>query len=150
LPLVPQTTPLPTVSPPVPSLGPTSPASPNPTDRASSSESPRPSSNEAANAPASGGANPGAGPDATSAQPPDPARGALAGLLVDGPALDLGIDTVGLLAGFEIWAVPAAVIGGPGFLVLLWIAIQAAGAMAWVPAARRLRNGDVSRARRRR
>ena len=150
LPLLPQTTPLPTVSPPLPSLGPTSPASPNPTDRASSSESPRPSSNEAASAPASGCANLGAGPDATSAQPPDPARGALAGLLVDGPALDLGIDTVGLLAGFEIWAVPAAVIGGPGFLVLLWIAMQAAGAMAWVPAARRLRNGDVSRARRRR
>jgi len=59
--------------------------------------------------------------------------------------LDLGVGTVGLLAGLEIWAVPAAVIGGPGLLVLLWIALQAAGAMAWVPAARRLRDGDSTR-----
>jgi hypothetical protein len=45
-----------------------------------------------------------------------------------------------LAAGLEIWAVPAAVIGGPGLLFLLWIALQAAGATVWIPAARRLRD----------
>jgi len=58
--------------------------------------------------------------------------------------LDLGAS-VGVLAGLETWAVPAAVIGGPGLLVLLWIALQAAGATIWIPAARRLRDGDARR-----
>jgi hypothetical protein len=80
---------------------------------------------------------------------PDGRSGSRSGVLIDAPALDLGLGTLGVLAGVEIWAVPAAVIGGPGLLVLLWMALQAGGAMAWVPAARRLRNDDVSRARRR-
>lgn len=71
-------------------------------------------------------------------------------MLTDGRALDLGVGALGVLAGVEVWAVPAAVIGGPGLLVLLWMALQALGAMAWVPAARRLRGDDLSRARRRR
>jgi hypothetical protein len=71
-------------------------------------------------------------------------------VLSDAPALDLGLGALGVLAGVEIWAVPAAVLGGPGLLVLVWMALQAAGALAWIPAARRLRDGDVTRARRRR
>jgi hypothetical protein len=71
-------------------------------------------------------------------------------VLIAAPALDLGLETLDVLAGVEVWAVPAAVMGGPGLLVLLWLALQAAGAMAWIPAARRLRDGDASRARRRR
>ena len=80
---------------------------------------------------------------------PDRTGGSRSGVLIDAPALDLGLGTLGVLAGVEIWAVPAAVIGGPGLLVLLWMALQAGGAMAWLPAALRLRNDDVSRARRR-
>ena len=65
------------------------------------------------------------------------------------PPLDAGVGTFGVFAGLEIWAVPAAVMGGPGLLVLLWIALQAAGATAWVPAARRLRDDDRRHRRRR-
>jgi hypothetical protein len=64
------------------------------------------------------------------------------------PLLDVGVGTIGVLAGLETWAVPAAVMGGPGLLVLLWIALQAAGASAWIPAARRLREERGSRSRR--
>lgn len=53
--------------------------------------------------------------------------------------LDLGGASVGLFAGVEIWAVPAATIAVPGLLVLLWVALQAAGAIAWIPAVRRLK-----------
>lgn len=45
--------------------------------------------------------------------------------------------------GFSVWAVPAATIAGPGLLILLWMALQAGGALAWLPAVRRLR-GDRS------
>jgi hypothetical protein len=64
------------------------------------------------------------------------------------PEAGIGLDTVGVLTGLDTWIVPAAVIAGPGLLVLLWIALQAAGALAWIPATRRLRDGEVSRARR--
>jgi hypothetical protein len=61
--------------------------------------------------------------------------------------LDLVGTSVGLFAGIEIWAVPAATIALPGILVLVWVALQTAGAIAWMPAVRRLR-GDDRRARR--
>jgi hypothetical protein len=61
------------------------------------------------------------------------------------PSPDLGLGTIGILAGLDTWVVPAAVMGGPGLLVLLWIALQAVGATVWVPAARRLKDGDASR-----
>lgn len=56
---------------------------------------------------------------------------------------DVGVDFAGpsLLAGIEIWAVPAATLGLPGLLVMLFVALQATGALAWMPAVRRLR-GD--------
>jgi hypothetical protein len=67
----------------------------------------------------------------------------------DDPQLDLGVGSVGILAGLEVWAVPAATIAGPGLLVLLWVALQTLGALVWVPAARRLRGDGRSQVRRR-
>ena len=61
--------------------------------------------------------------------------------------LDLAGLSVGLFGGMEIWAVPAATIALPGLLVLLWVALQAAGAIAWIPAVRRLRGEDDARQR---
>ena len=57
--------------------------------------------------------------------------------------------SIGLLAG-GMWMVPAAAIAGPGLLILVWIALQALGALAWLPALRRLRgeharSGDGAR-----
>ena len=63
--------------------------------------------------------------------------------------LDLSGASIGLFSGVEIWAVPAATIALPGLLVLIWVALQAAGAIAWMPAVRRLRGEDDPRRRRR-
>ena len=74
---------------------------------------------------------PSTGSDRAAASPPP--------LRVEEERVELANASIGLLAGVSTWAVPAATIAGPGLLVLLWVAIQAAGAIAWVPAARRLR-----------
>jgi hypothetical protein len=58
------------------------------------------------------------------------------------PRLDLGSLGVDLLAGIEIWSVPAATLGVPGVLLLIWVALQAIGALAWIPAVKRLRGDE--------
>lgn len=45
-------------------------------------------------------------------------------------------------AGSLVWLVPAATFTAPG-LIVLWIALQAGGALAWAPAIRRLRRGGL-------
>jgi hypothetical protein len=57
------------------------------------------------------------------------------------PRLELGSLAVSLLEGVEIWSIPAATLGVPGVLLIIWVGLQAAGALAWIPAVRRLR-GD--------
>ena len=52
---------------------------------------------------------------------------------------------IDLLAGVETWVVPAATLGVPGLLLLLWVALQAVGALAWIPAVRRLRGDEDER-----
>jgi hypothetical protein len=140
LPTVPPiATPLPTL-PPVPGLTP----SPDPTSGASA-------------------APPTSGPRATSA--PEPAAiggspntsggpsgsvGRIAELDDGGiGSISLGAEVFGLLDGQFVWFVPGAAVGVPGLLVLLWIALQTVGALAWVPAVRRM-GGDPMAARRRR
>ncbi len=61
----------------------------------------------------------------------------------DEPELELGIGPLGLLTGAPTWVVPFATFGGPGLIVLLWVAAQAGGASIWIPAARRLRGADA-------
>jgi hypothetical protein len=60
----------------------------------------------------------------------------------------LGDLTVRILGGLDVsnlWYVPAGVLGGPGLLVILWVALQVAAGMAWLPAARRLRGDERDR-----
>jgi hypothetical protein len=47
-----------------------------------------------------------------------------------------------LLGGIEIWSIPAATLGVPGVLIIVWVGLQAAGALAWIPAVRRLRSDE--------
>jgi hypothetical protein len=47
-----------------------------------------------------------------------------------------------MLDGLAVWSVPAAVVSVPGVLVVLWVALQATGVLAWIPAVRRLRGDD--------
>jgi hypothetical protein len=153
------TLPLPTATPtpvpwptvPLPSIGLPGSPSPSPSGDPSGS-SPQPSSNQdpsASPAPETGGggttSGSGTGPSGPSSGGPNAALGQVR---LQAPGPGLGVETLGVLAGVETWIVPAAAIAGPGFLVLLWILLQAAGAMAWIPATRRLRDGDVSRVRR--
>ena len=76
-------------------------------------------------------------------------EGGLPTVRFDERRLDLAGASIGLFSGVEIWAVPAATIAVPGLLVLIWVALQAAGAIAWMPAVRRLQGRDEPRQRRR-
>jgi hypothetical protein len=58
---------------------------------------------------------------------------------------DVGIVGIG---GLVIWAVPALVLSVPGLLLLLAVLAQAAGALLWVPVARRWLGGFGIRRRR--
>jgi hypothetical protein len=54
----------------------------------------------------------------------------------------LGLAALNVLSGVTVFAVPAAALGGPGLLILLWVALQTLGAAGWIPAVRRLRGRD--------
>ena len=60
-------------------------------------------------------------------------------------AVSVGTGTLTVLDGFDTWSVPAAVVGVPGLLVVLWVALQTVGALAWIPAVRRLRGEERGR-----
>jgi hypothetical protein len=87
-------------------------------------------------APSGGGGAPGIG---TVDSPPLDAGLDAPRVAFDEPELELGIGPLGLLTGAPTWVVPFATFGGPGLIVLLWVAAQAGGASIWIPAARRLR-----------
>jgi hypothetical protein len=161
--------PLPTVLPtPSPTPRPTLAPSPSPT-RAAPSAQPTPAPPAETDASPSGspppvraGAPAAGSSDPTPANPPDSDRteavpvardggpGSGGGLdlrrprevrLVEPAALHEGLDVgpFSLLIAAGAWYIPAAVIGGPGLLVILFVALQLAGAAAWIPAVRRLR-----------
>jgi len=65
-------------------------------------------------------------------------------------SIGLGNGVFALLDGPLVWFVPGAAVGVPGLLVLLWIGLQAAGALAWIPAVRRMGGAPVATRRRRR
>jgi hypothetical protein len=64
-------------------------------------------------------------------------------------SIGVGTEVFTMLEGPLVWFVPGAAVGVPGLLVLLFIALQAVGALAWIPAVRRM-SGDPIPARRRR
>jgi Bacterial Ig domain len=62
----------------------------------------------------------------------------------DDPIPPFSLDMT--FAGLQFdWFIPAAVVGGPGLLVILAIALQLFGALAWLPAVRRHLGGAGSR-----
>ena len=155
--------PLPSLPLPLPSIGasPTTAPTTKPTDdRPRSSASPSDESSDedaAASAPPGSSGVPGAPGSASSpgfgpASGDDPSLGGgsvaegdglqTPRLVYDRDRLDLETGAFGILAGFQVWAVPAATVGVPGILVLLWVALQAGGGLAWIPAVRRLRGSE--------
>ena len=62
--------------------------------------------------------------------------------------LGVGIDLLTLLDSPFDWFVPAAPVALPGLLVILFVVLQAVGALAWIPAVRRMGEDDDDRRRR--
>ncbi len=58
--------------------------------------------------------------------------------------IGLGFEVFDLLDGTHVWFVPAMTVGVPGLLVILWVALQTVGILAWLPAVRRMRGGHRS------
>ena len=150
---------------PTPTAAPTprSTASPRPTPRATatprtpeSGDSPRPTATPDAPAAATPSATPDPGDGAATASPDDSgatpggAKSPSPSLAVsevglvgyDTGEVELALGPLGVAGGVDTWIVPAATMGVPGVLILLWIGLQAVGAFAWVPAVRRLRDDD--------
>ena len=115
---------------------------PTPTQSPTPSASPRP----AAEFVVGGGA---AAPPSASGTPQTVGRLAP---FSDGQTSSFGIDTevFALLDGPLVWFVPGAAVAVPGLLVVLFIALQALGALVWVPAVRRMSGDPVPIRRRRR
>ena len=158
LPTIPPPTSRPTPSPtPLPTLGLPGGPAPTPHPDATPPGSPRPTSDPDASAspvvqPGGGSSSPPSspetgGPVAAAVEPAVNARPGTPRVAFDGPELELGVGSIGLLSGLTTWVVPFATVGGPGLIVLLWVAAQAGGASLWIPAARRLR-GEERRAAR--
>lgn len=61
---------------------------------------------------------------------------------------DVGVELFGLLDGDFVWFVPAASVAVPGLLVILWVLLQTIGALAWIPAVRRMSEESEDRRRR--
>jgi hypothetical protein len=123
-------TPVPSVSKPVPT----------PSDQAEPSASP---ATGVGAVPGGGGKPPASGGGETSAPAVSSGPGGLAVAMRDGgPADRLQVSISGDLDVAQLWFVPAAVLGGPGLLVLLWVGLQVLAGLVWLPAARRLRGDD--------
>lgn len=148
----PRPTPMPTTRPTATQAPPTdAPASPTPTVRPSAS--PTPAARATPVVPADPGTGTGStsGPGAAPAPAPagvgiaplDAVRVAYAGDDVSGEVQPIGLGTMATMPGTSVFAVPAAVLGGPGLLIIAWVVVQALGTATWIPAVRRLRGRDA-------
>lgn len=167
----PKPTPIPTVIPtlsPLPTLPPlpTPLTSPTPVPLMSPTPVPSPGSSWSGETPQPGEPTPTPDPSvsATVTPSPSPSPSRLPSATESPPALSvapvndsdgggsgdlgMGLDLLSLLGGQFSWFVPGAAVGGPGLLLIIFIALQSFGALAWVPAVRRL-GGDDERKRRR-
>lgn len=82
------------------------------------------------------------GPPRAGEAPREPAASGRLSVRIDEGAIRLdvgGLDTLGTVVTY---AVPAAAFAVPGVLLILWVGLQTVGALAWIPAVRRLRGTD--------
>ncbi len=160
LPSLPPITILPTPRPssPVVTAEPSGPASPAPTPSgrtspdaeatAPPSATPVPHGDPSSTAPDATPGEAGVGP----ADPPSGGGGTPAGrILAEPPStgrsgepapVPIALGALGLLGSIDIWIVPGLLLGVPGLLVVAFVVLQAVGALAWIPAIRRLRGDD--------
>jgi len=134
LPSIGLVTPAPTVRPPSPVPSPT--PSPSATPSGSAVE------NVAATPPGTGGLPSGSAPAGSGAGAVPLAVGEPGGS--GGSVGEVSLGPLGVIDGITVWAIPGAIVGGPGLLVILWVLLQTGVALAWIPAVRRLRGKDSS------
>lgn len=60
----------------------------------------------------------------------------------DAAMASLGLASLATHLGSTAFLVPAAVLGGPGLVLIAWVVLQALGVASWIPAVRRLRGKD--------
>ena len=131
----PKPLPLPTVQPRSAIPSPTPTATPRETSTPNPEPSVSPASSDGSGG-TSGSPRPGSGGGATS---PAPETIAFARLASDtGRDGEIGFELTGIMDADFVWFVPAASVGLPGLLVILWVVLQAFGALAWIPAVRRM------------
>jgi hypothetical protein len=70
------------------------------------------------------------------------------GLDDGGADAEVGVDVFGLLDADFVWFVPAASMAVPGLLVIVWVLLQTIGALAWIPAVRRMSRESMDRRKR--
>lgn len=115
-------------------------ASPTPTETPQQTARPDPSARPSV-------AGPSPSPDATDAAQiirVAPSGGGDGGVTDD---VGVGVDILALLDSPFEWFVPGAAVGVPGLLVVLFVGLQAVGALAWIPAVRRMGDDDDRRRR---
>jgi hypothetical protein len=127
---------------PTPAPQPDEPSPSSRPDQAPSSASPPATSSQAPSQ--TGGGSGGASGGAGGTVPGTVQEGGLQ-LVAMGEGVGLDIGGVELVGTLDTWLVPATTIGGTGLLVLLFVALQAAGTVAWLPAVRRLRGEERKR-----
>ena len=136
LPTLRPATPIPTVPPIV--------ADASPTPSPSATPSPTPVEAPAAGAPTGTGGTPlGSGGDASGAAPVVLGLGEPEG--PEGAVGEVSLGPLGVIDGIGVWAIPGAIVGGPGLLVILWVILQTGVALAWIPSVRRMRGRDGGR-----
>jgi hypothetical protein len=59
----------------------------------------------------------------------------------------ISLASVASFTSSAAFAVPAAALGGPGLLIIVWVLLQTLGMATWIPAVRRLRGEDEEGAR---
>jgi hypothetical protein len=154
-PPTPRPTPIPTPRPtavptPVVVVPPPATPSPSPTERPTptpeASSTPLPSAAARPDLVPPGVGSDGGGTDPGSGDPTGSGAGP-AGVQVaygdegSGPG-PISLAAFASFTGSAVFAVPAAVLGGPGLLILLWVVLQVLGTATWIPAVRRLRGRD--------
>ncbi|MGQ0608939.1 MAG: hypothetical protein ACT4OQ_10820 [Chloroflexota bacterium] len=82
------------------------------------------------------------------ALPPADAGGGFDPRPTETQPIQVTLGPFGLLGGIDVWAIPGMIVGVPGLLVILFVLLQAAGALAWIPAIRRLRGEEEEGGRR--
>lgn len=134
--LPPASSPRPTVTA-TPDVEPTARASGTPAATASPSAATSSDGPGATPAGGSGGFGPLVAPPDAGIEAPDTPE-----LVFREPDGSLDIATVDIGVGIAVYAVPATALALPGVLILVWLALQTVGTIAWIPAVRRLRGRD--------